>query len=170
MFYIYTIVAELEAENTESVLDLLERYPFKAAQDFFTVSRDHVDYLEILKEGRRLSVGYIAAGADESIELAADADLAGIKKAVQAFCDGDPRWQDSLGERPAAAPFSPPDFQNAPTREAIHAEVDEAFHINSAAIKPKTAGCAPIWVVIVLLGLGVIGYTLFPLLAHYFGR
>jgi len=169
MFTIYTIVGELEAETADDVLDLLARYPFKAAQDFFTVSRDHADYLEILKSGRKMSIGYIAEGADDSVALGEDVTFELVKRVAAAYCRDDPQWQDLLGVRPTAKPSPSPVYRESPTRESIHAEVDQAFHISGEGIKPKTVGCAPVWVVIVLLGLGLLGYTLFPLIARYFG-
>jgi len=151
MFKVYTRPGDFEAGTVEEVLDLFERYPFITGDDFFTVSRDDIDFLEIFKFNDGFSLAYIPPDHDESTPLPGRHIKQTVLRVLIAFVEGDPDWPAELDD-PGTAP---PDWgSDAVDVNYLNEEYENLENVSSKPIRPS--GCLSVLLLPALILLALL--------------
>jgi len=153
MLIVHTRPGDFEVDTTDEVLELFHQYPFIANDDFFTVSRDGVDYLEIFTFKNGFTLAYIGPGKDRSRPLPGHYDSSTVIRVLAAYCDGDRMWEKQLA---TAENFIVPTevIEESEPLPASHSTEADAFSANAplSPIQPK--GCFSL-LVLILIGIGI---------------
>lgn len=111
MFDVYTQAGEFTVETNDEVLDLFDRYPFVEGNDFFTVGRNRIEYLEIFCVRGGFSLSFIREGQDDSVPAEGKFDKKAVRDIMIAFCRAEQNWlaarRHETTEAPPANALSP---------------------------------------------------------------
>lgn len=155
MFMIYIPTEEIPLATTIEVIGLLRSYPFQLEDDFFTIGRGEIEYLEIFKDDDVYSLSHIGEKSDTSTPIAEGLPFAVVQRVATAFCRADHTWlslveKNRLHATAGSGDPQPNDIPRPPTPGGAYGQHD-SFHDAAPPIQPQAFGCAP-FALLALLG------------------